>query len=304
MFCTKCGRSLPDDAKFCTGCGAAVGDEPEEIPASKETQIQTDVQTDAQTNVQADVRKDAVAKTSKKSYTLVCSIVGVLIAAAVGICIFMVLDGKGIIKKAAQGKPETDMEESVAEASQENTSEETTELAAVEPTAEEGSEETAANQAVTETTPDTAEDAAEELPEEEAVVFEPWDIDIGSEINYIESWCKETDQNLDNYTYYDFGDFSCYAIHGTPVKVIVKKGYNGWDYNREYYGTSIFYVHTYNVGEDHKFYFSDLRLMRYLDENGIVHDYGEENWADIVSLSERAEKEQKELYDYITKNIN
>lgn len=25
MFCTHCGKELPDDARFCTGCGNAVG---------------------------------------------------------------------------------------------------------------------------------------------------------------------------------------------------------------------------------------------------------------------------------------
>lgn len=34
MFCTKCGKPLPDNAKFCTACGAAVHSVPQQKPAS------------------------------------------------------------------------------------------------------------------------------------------------------------------------------------------------------------------------------------------------------------------------------
>lgn len=37
MFCTKCGKSLADDAKFCSGCGAAVKSEPAPIPVVAES---------------------------------------------------------------------------------------------------------------------------------------------------------------------------------------------------------------------------------------------------------------------------
>ena len=36
MFCSKCGNSLPDDAKFCSACGAPVKISQEASPAPQQ----------------------------------------------------------------------------------------------------------------------------------------------------------------------------------------------------------------------------------------------------------------------------
>ena len=32
MFCSKCGKELPDNSRFCTGCGAKVNTDPVQVP--------------------------------------------------------------------------------------------------------------------------------------------------------------------------------------------------------------------------------------------------------------------------------
>lgn len=143
----------------------------------------------------------------------------------------------------------------------------------------------------------------ESVPEAEPAM-EVWDIDIESEAASIYSWCYETDQTLEHYQYYDFGDIACYVTNGVPVKIMVKKGYDGWNYSREYYGHDIFYVRVYNINENHEFLFSESKLMRYIDEVDTVHDYGCVDWYDYEAMGERVSKERSEIVEFILKQIN
>lgn len=272
MYCTKCGNQVPDDAQFCEKCGTPVKTE-----QVKEQPVQRGKETE------------------NKSYYGAIIVVGILILALVAAGIWMIVDSKNADRTV--NIEETAMTDEAAEEAPEPESE-TDAMSADETETEEGAE-----------IPDAEEDAgnaeaAAEPEETEEVVFEPWDIDIDAEMDYIRSWCADTDKTLDYYDYYDFGDFSCYAQDGTPVKIMVKSGYDGWDYNREYYGTGKFYMHVYNVSEDYEFCFSDSKLMRYYDEKGNIHDYGEEDWADCVKLSERAAEEHSELFSYISDEID
>jgi hypothetical protein len=41
MFCLKCGRELPDEAKFCAYCGAQINSTTNQIPENKNPQVNT-----------------------------------------------------------------------------------------------------------------------------------------------------------------------------------------------------------------------------------------------------------------------
>lgn len=70
------------------------------------------------------------------------------------------------------------------------------------------------------------------------------------------------------------------AVYYTPgvddSKKVLSNGTDGWDYSREYYyhkGQLVF-AFIYNGTEEHRLYFKDRHMIRYIDENHTVFDYG------------------------------
>lgn len=148
----------------------------------------------------------------------------------------------------------------------------------------------------------TAENDGDDDSEEEKV-FEPWDIDIDAEYKAIKDECKARDDNLGNYKFYDFGDFSCYAMDGTPVVINVKAGYDGWEYGRVYYGAAPYYAKLTKTGESLELTFCEGRLMRYVDENGRAHDYNCEGWAEYDDIGEKTAADEEKIRDIIESQI-
>ena len=70
-----------------------------------------------------------------------------------------------------------------------------------------------------------------------------------------------------------------YRDDGMIKKAVCEAGYNGWDYTREYYydNGSLYYAVVSNGAEEHKLYYADGTLIRYIDQNGTIMDYGEIN---------------------------
>jgi hypothetical protein len=44
MFCTSCGKEIPDDSKFCTNCGTTLGDNESSAPEAAQTPPQPEPQ--------------------------------------------------------------------------------------------------------------------------------------------------------------------------------------------------------------------------------------------------------------------
>ncbi len=68
----------------------------------------------------------------------------------------------------------------------------------------------------------------------------------------------------------------CYYTPGSAdTKIVLENGTDGWNYSREYYyhdGQFIF-AFIYNGTEEHRLYFKDNHMIRYIDESHTTFDY-------------------------------
>lgn len=79
-------------------------------------------------------------------------------------------------------------------------------------------------------------------------------------------------------------------------RAVVERGADGWDYSREYAyrnGALMFAFIYRGDQEEHRLYFKDGRMIRYIDENGVTYDYGE---LDPFSEWESRAAEEAESY--------
>lgn len=109
------------------------------------------------------------------------------------------------------------------------------------------------------------------------------DIDIEAEVLQIREWYYGLEDNLDNLESGQASGIKCYYDAGVPVKIVVEKGQDGWDYTREYYyhDGKFYFAFVYNGAEEHRLYFKEKEMIRYIDENGDTYDYGSnDNYSD------------------------
>lgn len=133
----------------------------------------------------------------------------------------------------------------------------------------------------------------EELPPEAASALS--EINVEAEVAQIRAWFSETQEHLSEYAVaasetgierYDSGD--------GLVKIVLPKGFGGRNYERDYYfhDGELYFAFVFNGAEEHRLYFSYGPLIRYIDENKNIYDYGYteafDDWAEWVA--EEAEK--------------
>ncbi len=113
-------------------------------------------------------------------------------------------------------------------------------------------------------------------------------VDVESEVATIRDYYYATQNNLGNYMLEEHQNLTMYHEAGYPVKIFIKSGYNDWDYTREYFyhDQELYFAFVYNNNEQHRLYFKDGIMIRYIDENGNTYDYGSldaySDWADKV----------------------
>lgn len=68
-----------------------------------------------------------------------------------------------------------------------------------------------------------------------------------------------------------------YTKNGEHSVITCDAGYNNWKYNREYYykDGNLYFAYLYNDEEEHRLYFAEGALIRYIDSNGQTMDYGD-----------------------------
>lgn len=168
-------------------------------------------------------------------------------------------------------------------------------LASPSPVAETMSEESQASSTTSSTKTETpAFDSAstttvQESKEEEPVILDKFEIatdfktlegvDVESEVATIRDYYYTTQNNLGNYMLEEHQNLTMYHEAGYPVKIFIKSGYNDWDYTREYFyhDQELYFAFVYNNNEQHRLYFKDGIMIRYIDENGNTFDYGNLN---------------------------
>ncbi len=72
------------------------------------------------------------------------------------------------------------------------------------------------------------------------------------------------------------GDVSYYVKSGAVTKIVCQNGYNSWGYSREYFYDKgkLYFAFIYDGTEEHRLYFKDGMLIRYIDDHGNVTDFG------------------------------
>lgn len=90
------------------------------------------------------------------------------------------------------------------------------------------------------------------------------------------------------------------AVYYTPgaedSKRVLSNGTDGWNYSREYYyhAGQLVFAFIYDGTEEHRLYFKDGHMIRYIDEHHTVFDFGALD--PFSSWAERALEEAERLY--------
>ena len=139
-------------------------------------------------------------------------------------------------------------------------------------------------------------DEEENMNKEEAKEQSADSINVESEVEKIRKWYYNTQDNLDSYMQGEDPNFSFYYEEGFPVKIVVKSGYDGEKYTREYFykDKELYFAFVYNKSEEYRFYFKDGELIRYIDKNKKTFDYG--NLDSYSTWKNKIQKEAKEIY--------
>lgn len=131
------------------------------------------------------------------------------------------------------------------------------------------------------------------------------EIDVEKEVEKIRSQYYKVQNNLDSYmsgSYLMDGD-TYYYEKGFPVKILIKGGHHNWDYSREYFyrDDKLYFAFVYQKDEEHRLYFKDGILIRYIDENKNTYNYGE---ADLKAFDEMKKKVQSESVEIYPDTVN
>ena len=66
-----------------------------------------------------------------------------------------------------------------------------------------------------------------------------------------------------------------YSPSSGDTKKVIEKGQNNWNYSRDYryHNGKLVFAFVFNGTEEHRLYFKDDHMIRYIDENHITYDY-------------------------------
>ena len=125
------------------------------------------------------------------------------------------------------------------------------------------------------TEPQAAEVTEENPIEQQSEII--LDINVDEEVTQIRAWFYETQNKLNSYSSEDDGDVLRYYDNGYLIKMVVDKGYHNWDYTREYYfhDGELYFAFMFDGSEEHRLYFKNNQLIRYIDENKNTYNYGD-----------------------------
>lgn len=124
------------------------------------------------------------------------------------------------------------------------------------------------------------------------------DIVVEDEVTRIRAWYNETQNNLDSYVSFSASDSDITCYKDTELsRLDAGKGFDGWNYTRRYYfrNGSLYFAFIFNGNEEHRLYFKEDQLIRYIDENKNTYDYGDTDRFSEWSVP--VLKEAYQLYD-------
>lgn len=277
MFCEKCGSKIPNGARFCEKCGASV--EPE--------------------------LKEYKENTHHKKWILGGIAGGAAVVAVVVVSLFAmgVFGGK---EETAQTS--ISMQSDAGRGISDTTAQPTEQPA--EQAIEQSTEQPAAAPVTTpDPTPEPTEVSAESNESNEVTggkskardkaKTKTKIINVETEVKRIRKLYNTTQNNLDSYMSGSELEGSDYYYEGGyPVKISIKGGYNDWNYSREYFyhNKKLYFAFVYDGREEHRLYFKDGVLIRYIDEKKNTYDYGNKKLASFSEWKDKVQSESDEIY--------
>ena len=68
-----------------------------------------------------------------------------------------------------------------------------------------------------------------------------------------------------------------YTKNGETTKIVCPNGTSGWDYSREYFfkNGKLYFAFIFDGTIEHRLYFADDTLIRYIDDDSVACDYGD-----------------------------
>ncbi len=272
-YCPNCGKQIPDDVRFCNYCGAPVpmqGASPEQEMQSAKTYLP-----------EQDAFSAGEQKKSSRGGVAAAGILIGLLAAAAVIFFLRGCSGKKAEesytprpaqtaesakpdetaqpeKESAEEKPvptavPTQEPAETADDSKEESAKESAEASA----AGSGAEPAKEPQPAESEAPKPAEPAQTPAPEPAEPPFTITQEELEKEIEWIRT------------CYYTPGD--------ADQKYVLDGGWNGWSYSRDYrfHDGKLIFAFLWKGQEEHRLYFKDGHLIRYIDENHVTHDFGQ-----------------------------
>lgn len=102
-------------------------------------------------------------------------------------------------------------------------------------------------------------------------------IDVDGETEKIRSHYYTTQDDPGDQ--YEIGGVTYYYKNGSVTKAICPSGYDNWDYTRWYFYSDgkLYFAFVFDGSEEHRLYFVNDTLIRYIDDNGNIMDFGSIN---------------------------
>lgn len=121
--------------------------------------------------------------------------------------------------------------------------------------------------------------------------------DVEPEVETIRELYYKTQEEQDRLTQEDVNGIVYYTYNEQIVKIEIKSGYDNSLYSRLYYyfDDQLYFAFVFNGTEEHRFYYKNEELIRYIDSSKIVYDYGTENFQNIIEMDDVILEEAKRL---------
>lgn len=121
--------------------------------------------------------------------------------------------------------------------------------------------------------------------------------DVEPEVEKIRELYYITQEEQDSLIQKDANGITYYTYDEQIIKIEIKGGYDNWTYSRFYYyfNNQLYFAFVFNGTEEHRFYYKNEELIRYIDSSKIVYDYGTESFQNIIEIDDVILEEAKTL---------
>ena len=122
--------------------------------------------------------------------------------------------------------------------------------------------------------------------------------DVEPEVENIRELYYRTQEEQDRLTQENVDGITYYTYNEQIVKIEIKSGYANSPYSRLYYyfDDQLYFAFVFNGTEEHRFYYKNEELIRYIDASKTVYDYGTDGFKNIVGIDDVILEEAKAVF--------